>query len=34
MTRVTIRAIDALGISRADRELIYSKNACKPLGIG
>jgi predicted TIM-barrel fold metal-dependent hydrolase len=31
--RETIRAIDALDLSRADREAIYFKNACKLLGI-
>jgi predicted TIM-barrel fold metal-dependent hydrolase len=31
--RETIRAIDALDISRADREAIYYKNALKLLGI-
>lgn len=31
--RETIRAIDALDLSRADREAIYYKNACKLLGI-
>jgi len=33
VTRVTIRAIDALDLSRADREAMHHRNALKLLGI-